>query len=276
VKTDLLTRKGWVKKETAIRIQATMTNDYWQTVSFRHVSEFPGWAAAPVFFSTIIATRHPRLILEVGSGANPTLSLSQIPQGTEYVTSDVDVDELEKAGSGYTARLLDLERGEPPADLLDKCDLVFSRMVNEHVRDGRAYHGNVFKLLAPGGVAVHCFATLYALPFVLNRILPDSLSATLLSHFMPRDGDKHGKFRAYYGWSRGPTKEMIRQFQKLGYEVVRYDGYFGHYYYRRRMKPLDRLEHAKARLLLKVPIPLLCSFATVVLRKPSGDAGYSS
>jgi len=237
-------------------------------IDYGHISEFPGWAESGPFLDDLVHRYRPRLILEIGSGANPTLAQDRIPPGTEYITSDIDATELAKAGPGYTTRLLDLERGDIPTDLLNRCDFVFSRMVNEHIRDGRRYHENIFRILAPGGVAVHCFATLYTLPFLANRLLPDRISGVLLRYFRPRDEHKQGKFAAYYGWSRGPTKTMIRRFQNLGYDVVSYNGYFGHWYYSGRLKPLDTLEQIKARLLIRWKVPLLCSFATVILRKP--------
>ncbi len=240
-------------------------------IEYRLVSTFPGWEGAPEFLSKFVELRKPKTILEIGSGANPTLPPEQIPPDIRYITSDADAAELAKAPPGYTARLLDLEKGMIPEDLHDSCDLVFSRMVNEHVRDGKQYHANIRRILAPGGLAVHCFATLYALPFVVNRFLPDSLSTSIYNRVAKRENEHtHGKFQAHYGWSRGPTQHMIRQYQSIGYEVLEYDGYFGHCYYDKKLKFLSALEKQKARLLLKMPMPLLCAYATVVLRRPAG------
>ena len=211
------------------------------------------------------------LVLEVGSGANPTLSTDDVHRyGLRYITSDRDLSELSKADPVYEARCVDLENGPIPDDLLGRCDLIFSRMVNEHIRDGRRYHANIYDMLSPGGVAVHAFSTLYTLPFLANHLMPSQLGNGLLNFFAPRDRHQHEKFQAYYSWSRGPTSHAIRQFRQLGYHVVSYDGYFGHTYYRNRMPLLDRLEQAKARLLLTLRLPLFCSYATIVLRKPIG------
>jgi Methyltransferase domain len=80
-----------------------------------------------------------------------------------YITSDSSEAELAKAPVGFEARLLNLDGDQLPDDLLGQCDMVFSRMVNKHVSDGKKYHQNIRKLLAPSGLAVHCFSTLYAL-----------------------------------------------------------------------------------------------------------------
>jgi hypothetical protein len=66
---------------------------------------------------------------------------------------------------------------------------------------------------------------------------------------------------------------MIRRFETLGYEVIRYTGYFGHPYYR-RIPFLERLERGKIKILLQRPVAQLCSYATLVLRKPKHPAFF--
>ncbi|HYZ32439.1 MAG TPA: class I SAM-dependent methyltransferase [Crenalkalicoccus sp.] len=220
------------------------------------------------YFLGLIRKYTAKRVLEVGSGANPTLSADHAAElGFQYITSDVSEDELAKAPAGIEARIIDFASDQLPTDLLGSCDLIFSRWVNEHVKDAKRYHQNIRRLLKPGGIAVHCFPCLFTLPFLLNRIVPETLSNTLLSAFSPRDQHQHGKFRAYYNWCRGPTAKAIRNFEGIGYEVITYKGYFGHYYYKNRLKLLDRMEMAKIRFLLTHPIPELCAFAIVILRR---------
>ncbi|MBV8526642.1 MAG: methyltransferase domain-containing protein, partial [Acetobacteraceae bacterium] len=150
---------------------------------------------AEAFLMSLIKARGCRTVLEVGAGANPTLSGSQIKAlGLRYITSDVDQAELDKAAQPGEARCVDLEGDDLPADIVGNCDLVFSKMVNEHVRDGEKYHTNIRHLLSPNGLAVHLSASLFSLPFVVNRLVPDSVSDMLLRLFAPRDRHQHGKF----------------------------------------------------------------------------------
>lgn len=235
---------------------------------FRSVSDFPGWENAEALLRRAIEEWQPRTVLEIGSGANPTLNHSDVTYyGLRYITSDCDPAELAKADFAFETRCLDLVE-DVPADLLGRCDLVFSRMVNEHVRDGRQYHANILALLSPGGVAIHAFSTLYTLPFLANRLVPSRAGDALYNFFAPRDRHQNNKFRAYYSWSRGPLQSAITRFRRLGYDVVTYDGYFGHLYYRDRVPVLHWLERVKTWMLLRFPIPLLCSYAVIVVRKP--------
>jgi hypothetical protein len=141
-------------------------------------------------------------------------------------------------------------------------------MVNEHIKDGERYYRNIRDMLAPGGITMHWFSTLYALPFIMNRLLPDKLADCLLNNFAPRDRHQHQKFRAYYSWSRGPSRRMIRRFEQIGFKVLRYEGYFGHNYYAHRLPWLHKVEMKKMNWLVRHPQPGACSYAYVVLERP--------
>jgi len=239
-------------------------------VSYDSVDNFPGWALAEGYFKSLIAEHACGRILEIGSGANPTLSPQFVrTSGLSYVTSDVSQEELKKTDLAFEQLVLDLTAKNVDPTLNGRFDCVLSRMVGEHISDGRQYHQNIYKLLRPGGISAHCFSTLWAFPFTANRVLPESLTGPLLNAISPRDEHQHAKFKAYYSWSRGPSNSMIRRFQSLDFEIVNYTGYFGHLYYRRRWPWLDQLEKQKSKLLLAHPVPQLCSYATIVLRKPS-------
>ena len=241
-------------------------------ISYAHYGEFPGWTRAPQFLSSLIACEASASLLEIGSGANPTLSPAEFDARTlRYTTNDRSADELAKAGSAYETLLLDMATATPEALPRAQFDLVFSRMVNEHVADGERYYRNIYEVLRPGGVTAHCFSTLYALPFVANRLLPEGLASRALDIFNPRDRYQHEKFPARYSWSRGPSRRMIARLTSLGYEIVEYRGYFGHPYYNRpALRAVRAVEEAKSRWLCRHPVAALTSYATVILRRPAG------
>jgi len=237
-------------------------------INYATVDEFEGWDKAPQAAAELIARLGSRNVLEIGAGANPTLPVALVrDRQLRYTTNDLAEGELAKADGAYQRLRHDFSETEPPPELRGQFDLVFSRMVNEHVRDGERYYRNIATVLQPGGTTFHWFSTLYALPFLANRLMPEFLAEALLNVFAPRDRYQHDKFRAYYSWGRGPTPRMIANFERLGFEVVEYTGYFGHGYYQRRLPLLHRLEQGKAEWLVRHPHPWLTSYARVVLRK---------
>ncbi|MGB9144757.1 MAG: methyltransferase domain-containing protein [Acidobacteriaceae bacterium] len=237
-------------------------------IRYELIDNFRVFSRPPELILTLIENHGCRSILEVGSGANPSLSPEYVcAHQLRYVTNDVSAEELSKADKAFEVLMMDFN-GEVDPALFGQFDLVFSRMVGEHIQDGRHFHENIFRILKPGGVAVHFLACLGSLPSLTIRMLPGPLAAIMQHYFNPRD-DHHRKFRAYYSWALGPTNSMIRRFRSIGYEVVEYVGVYGHKYYSHRFHLFDKLETMKSKLLVRNPVPLLCSYVSVHLRKPA-------
>ena len=214
----------------------------------------------------VIEQSGARTVCEIGGGANPSLPLSFArAHRVDCTILDISPVELDKAPAGYRKVAADICGDALP--LAGPFDFMFSKMLAEHVASGRAFHRNVFRLLAPGGLAFHFFPTLYAPAFVANRLLPDDLSIVALQAFAPRDRDRHGKFPARYSWCRGPTPAQLGRLAALGYEIVSYRGFFGHDYYR-RLPPLHWASRRAAAWLCRHPWAPMTSFALVLLRKP--------
>ena len=207
-------------------------------------------------------------VLDVGGGANPAFDRETIDRyGLDYVLLDIDESELDKAPPDYIKVCADITSRDLPLE--PGFDLVFSSWVAEHVEDPGAFHSSVLRLLAPGGRAVHLFPTLYALPFLVNRLVPERAAARVVRGLTPgrRFDEDEGKFPARYRWCRGPTRRQVHRLVRSGYEVDEYHGYFGHEYFR-RIKPLHAAEERVTRALLRRPWPAVTSWAMVVLRKP--------
>lgn len=208
-----------------------------------------------------------RTLCDLGGGANPLLPADLIAErGVRYIVVDRAPEQLNRAPDTYEKVVADLSTPNLPPPV--RCDLAFSRYLMEHVADPRAFHQNVHAMLCDGGRAVHLFPTLYSLPFVVNRLIPERLSEPLLPLFLPgrERGGLHAKFPAYYRKCRGPTPWQIRWFEGQGFVVEEYVGFFGHPYFGR----IPGFRAAKGRLvpaLIRFPVPLLTSFALVVLRR---------
>jgi SAM-dependent methyltransferase len=235
-------------------------------VTFRKVDEFEGWQKFPAFIEDVIARNSAKRVCEIGAGANPAIGQDVIRKyGLTFRAADQVEGELLKSEMEGTS-VYDVCSTAPVPGA--PYDLIFSRMTAEHFRDPERAYTNMFQALAPGGLAVHSFATLYALPFLLNRVLPDRVTDFLFDRFSPRDRERHDKFKAYYSHCRGPMESQLQFFRNLGYDIVEYRAYFGHNYYEPKLRLLDLIHRQKTKLLLKAPIAFFVSYATVILRRP--------
>jgi SAM-dependent methyltransferase len=232
--------------------------------------DFPGWGAAPGYIEAVIDREGARSILEVGGGRSPTLDPEEVlARGIEYAVNDIHPSELALVDPAYDTLCFDMSASLPPQVSDHRFDLIFSRMVNEHISDGASYYANIFRLLKPGGLTVHFFATLFTVPTLVNRFVPEPVAARLRAFAFARSTHhyKYEKFPARYSWCLGPSTLMLRRFKAIGFEVEEYVGYFGHTYYR-RVPALHKLEQAKVCWLMRHPVSALTSSAVVALRKP--------
>jgi SAM-dependent methyltransferase len=224
------------------------------------------WNDYSLFVENLVCQYVARKICDVGGGANPVLPLHFINQNQlDCTVLDISSAELEKAPKGYKKLVQDIEAESSVP--MNQFDLVVTKMMAEHLRNGKLFHKNIFSMLKPGGVAVHYFPTLYALPFLVNKLIPEWLSSFLLDVFLPRERYQLGKFPAYYSWCYGPTPSMLRMLTDIGYEILQYRGFFGNIYYS-RIPILRNLHRIYTQCLAKHPTPYLTSFAQVILRKP--------
>lgn len=230
------------------------------------------WKDFPRLVRELAAGAETRSVCEVGAGARPALDVDFVTtHGLEYTVCDISGEELAKAPPGYQTLEADIA-GTMPVDA-GTYDLVFSKTLVEHVEDAERAHRNVYAMLREGGTAVHLFPTLYAPAFVVNLLLPTSVTRWLLTKVQGARRDDQGlegKFPAFYRWCRGPSATQLQRFRGLGYEVVEYRGYFGTPGYYRPLR-LAWLDQALTRLLLRRPVPGLTSYAVVVLRRPAAD-----
>ena len=159
-----------------------------------------------------------KAVAELGGGANPIVADAQRwGFAQDRVVIDISAEELSKAEGDVQTRVADL--CQPIAEGHNSYDLVFSRMLCEHLPDARTFHENCYNLLRPGGLAVHFFPTLYAAPFVANMLMPEGLARWLLSKVQPsRINPKRENFPAYYPGAPADTW-AVRRFESVGFRV---------------------------------------------------------
>jgi SAM-dependent methyltransferase len=175
---------------------------------------------------------NPRL-LEVGGGRAPLLENKDVLDlGGTYTINDIDAAELALAPASSSHLLGDIADPQLVVDE-EAYDLVFSRMVFEHVRNPEMGYRNISRLLAPGGVVVTFIPTLHALPFIVNWLLPEQLGAKILLRLSPNRHKGHTpKFPAFYHWCTA-TERTRRKIQATGFKKVQIVPFYRHGYYAR-------------------------------------------
>jgi len=225
------------------------------------------WKNYDAFLKDLIDRFNSVSVCDVGGGANPVLDSDYVTEKElKYYILDISEVELKKAPENY--HKLEADIAAPQFTINQKFDLVFSKMLAEHIKDAKQFHTNIWGILNDGGFAVHFFPTLFTLPFLVNYLTPEILTTKILDLVSPRDKYQHGKFPAYYNWCRGPHKRQIRRFINIGFEIVEYWGFFGHSSYYQKIKFMKNIHQVKTNYLLNHPNPYLTSFAYLILRKP--------
>jgi SAM-dependent methyltransferase len=208
-------------------------------------------------------------LIEIGGGRDPLFDRQEIDAlGVEMTVNDIATGELAALPKGYRTACFDVAGDiSSVADLRNSFDLAFSRMVFEHVADGQRAWTNLYELLAPGGVALAFVPTLYSVPFVLNRLLPDKLAAAIVKAiFRHRTDDADPVFPARYSWCVADQTRIGSMLSAVGYREVVVQPFYGHGYY--RYFPVIRDIHERfTGIARRRDWRMLASFAYIAARK---------
>lgn len=208
-------------------------------------------------------------VCDVGGGVSPLVTPDEVrEQGLTCTVIDVSAEETAALDRDVyqvvTGDAADPHLLEAEPQLRGAFDVIFSKMVAEHVPDGARYHRNLFDMAAPGGVAIHMFPTLYAVPFLVNKAVPETVASVILDAVAQRP---QSKFPAHYSWCKGPSPLQLDRIRDIGWEVERYLGVMGHGYYR-RIPGVRDAHRAASRAAVRAGRPWMTSYAVVVLRRP--------
>lgn len=207
-----------------------------------------------------------RNLLEIGGGRSPLLSKGQLAVARfDYTVNDVSGAELRQCPAWADKLCFDIAGDETPQA---QFDLIFSRMLQEHVSSAEKCYRNIFRLLRPGGVALNFHPTLYAAPFVANYLIPSRLSAAILHIFGARLTDAeepYPKFPARYSWCRASAR-IAGKLRAIGFSEIFIVPFYGHGYFRNI--PLIRdVDDWIAKMAKERGARLLSSYAYTIVRK---------
>ena len=222
---------------------------------------------------TILGLAHQfglRRVCEIGGGRDPLFSAAQAARhGLDLVVNDIDAGELALTPAGLKTARFDIAGDLSEPDVRrGGYDLMVSRMVFEHVHDVERAWSNIHALLAPGGVALCFFPTLWAPVFALNHLLPEKASRAIVHAMFParRDGGGDPKFPAFYDHCRGSRERMLPMLNRAGFADVHIQRFWGHGYFD-RMPGLRQADHAFNALAAKIGWDLVTTYAYAVVRK---------
>lgn len=239
---------------TPLQIATGGAGNDWETAMLGYADEL----------KALVAAYPAARILELGAGRWPSFKIAEMPDTVEsYTVNDISSDELALLPEDYDKACFDVS-GDA-SSFRDSYDVVFSRFLAEHVRDGVAMHRNVFRVLKGGGVAFHLIPTLYALPFVLNKLAPERLTTPLLKWLSPRRAISP-KFRAYYSACYGDPVRMTELLAEIGYKRIEIRPFFGHFYYE-KIPLLSGIHHRFSALAAERNWNHLSSYAYIVAYK---------
>jgi SAM-dependent methyltransferase len=202
-------------------------------------------------------------VMELGAGRAPSFDSSVLQElGVTYCSNDISQRELDLGPSWTKKARFDLCSQDPEAvrQFAQSSDLVFSKMLMEHVPDYRAAYRNISTILRTGGISIAFHPVLFSVPFVANRLLPEHLSVAILKAVFPnRNDDEKPKFPAVYSGCR--ISSSVRQaIMAEGFRSVQQIPFWGHSYYRKF--PIIRSIHAGSSLAIERAG--LTTFATYV------------
>lgn len=239
-------------------------------------STTPGWHSdwAWDHYKGIVAqlSRHFGLVrlCEIGGGRDTLFTPEEVASlGIDYTVNDISARELEKAPKAFQTACFDIAGDLTAAGIAPtQYDLMFSRMVFEHVRDVEKAWTNVHSLLAPGGVALAFFPTLYALPFIANHLMPEWLSSGIVKAFYANRGEETDdpKFPAVYDWCFSSERSLGPMLRRAGFDEILIQPFWGHRYFL-RLPVVRQIDEACNTLAARNDIRALTSYAYVLVRK---------
>ncbi len=209
-------------------------------------------------------------LCEIGGGRDPGfLPTNPALRGLSLTVNDIDQHELDCAPEGLAKACFNIAGDLSEADATPgSFDLMFSRMVFEHVDGVESAWNNIYTLLKPGGVALAFFPTLYAPVFMVNRMIPEKLSRAIVHALYParRDGGSDPKFPALYDHCVSSERTLRPMLERAGFSDIHVQPFWGHGYFK-RMPVIREADDLFNRLAARIDWRLMSTHAFVLVRK---------
>ncbi|WOJ95028.1 class I SAM-dependent methyltransferase [Congregibacter variabilis] len=159
------------------------------------------------------------VLLDVGGGfLMPAARSRQYMQSCEVIGFDISAAALRKNHDIDFGICADACKSWPLAD--ESVDIVVSRSLIEHLHDTETFARECYRVLKPGGIAIHVLPGKNSPFSILNRLLPNKVSKHLLNWAFPHRKSELG-FPAYYQNCAYPAITQLFERHHFQLEVVR-------------------------------------------------------
>lgn len=160
-------------------------------------------------------------VLDVGSGARPTIPREQRPEGCVYVGLDVSARELERAEVGAYDEVIVADICSVLGSKVSRFDLVLSWQVLEHVASMRGALAAQHAALVPGGRMLAMLSGAWSVQALAARVIPYRLSTDLQARLL--DSVAADKFPTRYdGCTDRALRRILAQGGWAAWEIVPY------------------------------------------------------
>lgn len=227
------------------------------------------WTSLKPSLERIIQRNQVRRVLEIGGGRHPFFTVADSQRlGFALTVNDLDANELSHAPGAFGRLVLDIAADLSSVSVeRNAYDLIFSRMVFEHVRDAEKAWSNVHALLAPDGIGFAFVPTLFSPPFVLNRAMPEAITSRLLRLIdRTRNPDEIPKFPAFYQACRASERALSPMLTRIGFREVCVVPFFGTPYFP-AVPILKHVARAFDKWVEKRDLRMFASYAYIIARK---------
>ena len=175
--------------------------------------------AAPFLDRVVAGLRPGARVLDVGSGARPTIAREHRPVGCVYVGLDVSSDELNRAEDGAYDEMLVGDICSPLSSTEGRFDVVLSWQVLEHVASMRNALATQHAALVPGGRMVAMLSGAWSVHALAARVIPYRASTWLQERLLGFEGDDKFPTR-YDGCSHRALQALLEQGGWVSWEIV--------------------------------------------------------
>ncbi len=210
------------------------------------------WSAFQPTILQIMSHNDVSNVMELGAGRSPSFDRETLEKlGITYCSNDISQRELDLGPSWTRKACFDLcsKNSQDIAAFAGSSDVIFSKMLMEHVGDYRAAYCNIAQILRPGGISISFHPVLFSVPFIANRLMPERLSALILESVFPdRNDAQTPKFPALYSGCR-ISQSVRASIKAQGFSAVWQIPFWGHGYYKKF--PIVRDIHAKSSAIVQ-------------------------